>query len=302
MTSSAVIAQYNLLERLESLGPGDRYRARDTRLGRTVDLRLLPADFAPTDTDRTRVLDEARAVRGLSHPNVVALFDAGEHEGRIYFVFELPRGGALRRELTRHGLTPRRVLDVGIQVADALAEAHGRDLVHGALRADAIVVTDKDQVKVAGFGLPSLRAYGATHAGTVTEETAFSGPGSPAGAEAGELADIHALGALLYELVTGRPPSFSGPAARPVVPRELNVQSPPELDDVILRALAILPRSRYQSAATVAAELRSVLAMLDVREQEQPAAASVHLGKVLLLAATMLGVAAAVWWWVRRLG
>ena len=256
-----MIGDYNPLEPLEAVGPGERFRARDTRLGRTVDLRVLPPGFAPSPADRARVLDEARVARALSHPNVTALFDAGEHDGRVFFVFELPRGAPLRHAAAGRPLSPRRAVAIGIQIADAVAEAHGRDLVHGRLDLDALVLTDKEQVKVGGFGLPTLRAWDARHAGP-------AGPdgGAPRGSTADEAGDIHAVGAILYELLTGWAPAPAGAVGRPTVPRELNPESSPEVDDVILRAMAP-SAARYQTAVTLSAELRSVAARLDVRDE-----------------------------------
>ncbi len=283
------IGQYNLLEPLEPVGAGQRFRARDTRLGRTVDVRLMPPAFAADPATRALVLEEVRQARALSQPNVVALFDAGEHDGGLYFAFELPRGGPVRREMGVRPLAPRRAIEIGIQVAEALAEAHARDIVHGALQLDAILITDKNQVKISGFGLPTLRAFDAAH-GTAA-------PGEPAD----ERADLHALGAALYEMVTGRRPVASGAARRPIVPRELNPASPPELDDVILRAMAA-PESRYQTAVTMGAELRAVAAMLDVREAsaEDAGAPAIRIGKVFLLAALMLAILGVMAWWLLR--
>ncbi len=291
-TPVRVIAHYNVIERIDSPCPGDRFRARDTRLGRTVDLRLMPHDFAPTEAERASILEEAREARALSHPNIIATFDAGEHDERIYFVFELPRGGPVRREMVGQGrLAPRRAVDIGIQVADALGEAHARDMMHGALTIDSVLVTEKDQVKLAGLGLPSLRAY---------DVAGRRGAARPHRSTDGELADIQALGAILYQLVTGVPPTPTGAAGRPVVPRQLNPQSSPDVDDIILRALAPTPTSRYQTVVTMGAELRSVAAMLEVREESHAPASSVNVAKALLLALTMLGLAAAVVWWFSR--
>src|SRR5687768_9018550 len=121
MTASAplgVIGQYNLLEQLEPSGPGDLYRARDTRHGRTVAVRVLPSDLAP-DAEARRVLtDRAKGTTVLSHPNVTALFDVGEHEGRVYVVFEYHTGRALRAEMAGRAMNVRRAVEIAIQMAD----------------------------------------------------------------------------------------------------------------------------------------------------------------------------------------
>ncbi len=293
------IAQYTLLESLEPAGAGQRFRARDTRLGRTVDIRLMPPAFAADEATRSRVLEEVQQARALSQPNVVALFDAGEHEGSLYFVFELPRGGPVRREMGGRPLAPRRATEIGIQAAEALAAAHAHDIVHGALQLDSILITEKNQVKIVGFGLPTLRAFEA--AKTTSPGEAREGDGRRRREAPDDRADIHALGAALYEMVTGRRPVASGTAKRPTVPRELNPESPPELDDVILRAMASRT-SQYQTAVTMGAELRAVAAMLDVRETsaEEEAAPTIRIGKVFRLAALMIVVLGAIAWWVLR--
>ena len=107
---------YNLLERLEASGPGDLFRARDTKLGRTVAVRLLPADFT---VDRQRLIAAARGLSALSHPNVTALFDVGEHDSRVYLAFEFQKGQSLRAESAGRPMNVRRAVEIAIQIADA---------------------------------------------------------------------------------------------------------------------------------------------------------------------------------------
>ena len=126
MTDSApaplgVVAHYNLLERLDPAGPGDLYRARDTRLGRTVAIRLLPAGFSPNPA---ALIESARSLISLSHPNVITLFEVGEHEGRAFLAFEFLKGQSLRAEMAGRSLNVRRALDLAVQMADAVANAH----------------------------------------------------------------------------------------------------------------------------------------------------------------------------------
>ena len=114
------VAHYTLLERLESTGPGELYRARDTVRGRTVAVRLLPADFAAEPATRTHLLDAARALLTLSHPNVTTLFDAGEHEGRIFLAFEFLRGQSLRAEMAGRPMNVRRAVEIAMRIAASL--------------------------------------------------------------------------------------------------------------------------------------------------------------------------------------
>ena len=108
-----VVAHYNLLEQLEPAGPGDLYRARDTRLGRTVVVRLLPADFT---RDRAALIEQARGLTSLSHPNVTTLFDVGEHDGRVYLAFEFQKGQSLRAEAAGRPMNVRRAVEIAIQI------------------------------------------------------------------------------------------------------------------------------------------------------------------------------------------
>src|SRR5436190_12446124 len=126
----AVIADYNLLERLDPAGPGDLFRARDTRKGRTVAVRLLPEEFVDSST-RLTFMERARGLSTLSHPNVTTVFDVGEHDGRIYIVFEFLKGQSLRSEMGGRPINVRRAMDLAIQMGDAVADAHACGYVHG---------------------------------------------------------------------------------------------------------------------------------------------------------------------------
>ena len=150
-----VIAHYNLLERLEPSGPGDLFRARDTHRGRTVALRLLPADSTPGTSDREGLIAQARALVPLSHPNITTLFDAGEHEKRVFVAFEFLRGQSLRAEMAGRPMNPRRALELAIQITDAVSEAHASGFVHGGLSPESVMVTSKGHAKIPTFHLAS---------------------------------------------------------------------------------------------------------------------------------------------------
>ena len=121
-----VIGQYNLLERLEPAGPGELFRSRDTRKGRTVAVRLLPPDFVIA-ADRPRFIDRARAMSALSHPNITTIFDVGEHGSRLFLVFEFLTGRSLRSEMGARPLNVRRAIDMAIQMADAVKNDNTRN-------------------------------------------------------------------------------------------------------------------------------------------------------------------------------
>jgi serine/threonine protein kinase len=152
----AVVAHYNLLERLEPAGPGELFRARDTKLGRTVAVRLLPAGFTAPDA-REEFIGNARGLAALSHPNVTTLFDVGEHEGRIYLVFEFFKGQSLRSEMGGRPINVRRALDLAVQMADAVADAHACGYVHGGLSPESVVITAKG--RDSAFALASREGF-----------------------------------------------------------------------------------------------------------------------------------------------
>src|SRR5688572_8511574 len=291
-----VVAHYNLLERLEPAGPGELYRARDTRLGRTVAVRVLPADFPSEPALRADLLRKARALAALSHPNVTTLFEAGEHEGRLYLAFEFLKGQSLRAELAGRPMNVRRAVEMAIQMADAVADAHAAGFVHGGLSPDSIVITAKGHAKIPAFEL-AARAGFETDAAEVRLRD-YDSPEEAQGQSADERSDIYSVGAVLFEMLTTRRPLHRGAAA----PSVSNRHVPPELDDIVLRAVAPNPDSRFQSAATLAAELRSLAAILDVREgageeEEQAATRSTSVGRVMMMTAAILVALAVVFWW-----
>ena len=293
----AVIAHYNLLERLDPAGPGELYRARDTKKGRTVVVRVLPQDYVD-DAHRPAFIERAHGLVALSHPNVITVFDVGEHEQRIFIVFEFLKGQSLRHEMGGRPLNVRRAMDLAIQMADALADAHAVGYVHGGLSPDSVVITAKGHAKIPAFALASRDGFAAPGDATLHD---YDSPEEARGLPSDERSDIYSVGAVLFEMLTGRRPLHRGAAA----PSANNRHVPPELDDVVLKAVAPNPDSRYQSAATLAAELRSIGAMFDVRgavgdEDEHTEHAQHSVAGVVLLAIVMLLVIGAIVWWFVR--
>lgn len=315
------IAHYNLLERIGVGGLGDVYRARDTKVGRTVALKLLPPD-APGEGGMTgRFAEAVREASALSHPNIATLFDSGESGGRIYLVYEFVSGVSLRREIGGRAVNPRRALELGIQIADALAEAHARDIVHGDLRPETIMVTAKGSAKILDIGLSRWTRGGVARAAAATSPdhlpadvlsvAPYLSPEQALGSEIDARSDLFSFGAILYEMLTGRAAFVQASPASPVLnvirltpqrPSELNPALLVELDSIVGRALSKGIEGRYQSAASLGAELRSVAAVLDIRAGESSSSDLIPLEEdppsrawvaILLLAV----VAAAAWWY-----
>ena len=254
-----VIAHYNLLERLDPAGPGELYRARDTRHGRTVAIRWLPADYTDAGMSGAALVERARSLIPFSHPNVTTIFDAGTQDGRAYLVFEFLKGQSLRAEMGGRPVNVRRAVELAVQIADAIADAHAAGYVHGGLSPDSIVITAKGHAKIPAFELASRGGFepGADDA----RLRDYDSPEEARGQRADDRSDIYSVGAVLYEMLTTRRPSHRGAAA----PSASNRHVIRDLDEVVLKAVAPNPDLRYQSSATFAAELRAVAAILDVR-------------------------------------
>jgi len=295
-----VVAHYNLLERLEPAGPGELFRARDTRLGRTVTVRILPADFAREAAARAELVERAGALIALSHHNTTALFEVGEHEGCVYFVFEFQVGQSLRAEMSGREMNVRRAIEVAVQIADAVSDAHAAGFVHGGLSPDSIVITAKGHAKIPAFELASRAGFDANAAEARLHD--YDSPEEAKGLEPDERSDVYSVGAILYEMLTTRRPLHRGSAA----PSASNGHVPAELDAVVLKAVAPNPDSRFQSVAVLAAELRAIVALLDARgapgdeEERAEAPSSDTPRKLLLVAVSLLALGALAWWVAAR--
>ena len=292
-----VIAHYNLLETLDASGLGELFRARDTRHGRTVALRLLPADFTANPPE---LVERIRSVQVLSHPNAITVFDIGEHDGRVYVVFEFLKGQSLRLEMAGRAVNLRRSLDMAIQIADAVADAHAAGFVHRGLSPDAVVITAKGHAKIAAYDLAVQN--GLVYADGQARLPDYDAPEEARGEPPDDRSDVYSVGAILYEMLTMRRPMHRGASA----PSSTNPRVSKELDAVVLKAVAPNPDSRFQSVAAFAAELRSVSAAVSLgdsgatrRGEEAPVAATSMRGVVLTTAIILAGLAAIVWWATR---
>ena len=260
------IAHYKILGHLGAGGLGEVYRARDTRLGRTVAIKVLPAQLT-SDADRlSALLETVTRLTELSHPNIAVLFESGQEGADRYLVFEYVQGEPLGTIINGRALNVRRALEFAINLADALAEAHGAEMIHGDVRPDTIMITPKDRAKFINFGLASFTTGGVNR---VRPATPYVSPEEIAGRPPDSRSDIYALGAVLFEMVTGKQ------RTRGLALSGANPKVPLELDQLVGRMLAANVDSRAQSAATVGAELRSIAAVLDTRAEREEAAYAV---------------------------
>jgi serine/threonine protein kinase len=289
-----VVGHYNLLEALEPSGPGQLFRARDTRLGRTVALRWLPADFTPDAAARAELVAQARAMTSVSHPNVITLFDAGEHDGRAYMVFEFLRGQSLRQEIVGQHLNLRRIVETSVQIADALAAAHASGLVHGGLSPESVSITARGHAKVPAFWLAAHTGF--TDSGGTLRD--YDSPEEAQGQAPDDRSDVYSVGSILYEMLTGRRPNPRGSAA----PSASHRHVPKELDELTLRAVAPNPEHRPQSMALLAGELRAIAAAMDGRMPRdiiEGSAPSWSAGPAVRLGLIVAGLAGVLWWALR---
>jgi len=248
---------------------GEVYRARDTRLGRDVALKILPESFAREADRLHRFEQEARAVAALNHPNILAVFDIGESNDAPYLVSELLEGETLRVVLDRGALSSRKVIDYAVQIAQGLAAAHEKGIVHRDLKPENVFVTKDARIKILDFGLAKLaqKASAATSDGaTLTSHTAlgvvmgtasYMAPEQVRGEPADPRTDIFAFGAVLYEMLSGKrafrrdTPAETMTAVLKDDPPELTDTShpvPPSLDRIVRRCLEKDSEQRFQSA------------------------------------------------------
>ncbi len=282
MQPGSRIAHFEVLGLVGAGGMGEVYRARDTRLGRDVAIKVLPAEFA-SDPDRLRRFEqEARAVAALNHPNILALYDIGTDGGAPYIVTELLQGEPLRDRLTGSPMPSTKVLGVAIQVASGLAAAHEKGIVHRDLKPENIFVTKDGLAKILDFGLAKLAApenvgelakqttlLGATEAGTILGTVGYMSPEQVRGQNVDHRSDIFSLGCLLYEMVTGRRAFARVTAAdtmtailteEPPDPSSIGASVSLPLSRTIAHCLEKNPEERVQSARDLAFELRAILA------------------------------------------
>jgi serine/threonine-protein kinase len=258
-------------------GTASVYRATDRVLERTVAVKVLgvPADQDPAMVERFG--HEARAAAGLSHPNIVAVFDSGSQAGVHYLVMEYVQGETLADTLRRQGvLEPCRAAEVGRWVCEALGAAHARGLVHRDIKPANVLISQAGVVKVADFGIASAATPVLTRGGNLLGTAAYLSPEQAHGGPVDARSDLYALGCVLYELVTGAPPFMAdSPLDVPAPPSRRNPQVRPELEAVIMTALAKEPARRYQTAAAMGQDLERIVgAVLAGAVGLLPAAAS----------------------------
>jgi len=254
------------------------YKAQDVRLDRPAALKFLPRGLASSPAERERFNHEAKAASALNHPNITTVYEIGEHDGQLFIAMELVEGKTLKKLANEETPALDRILDIGIQLCEALAGAHEKGIVHRDIKGDNIMLTPKGQVKIMDFGLAKLKgAAKLTLTGSVLGTLAYMSPEQAQGKEVDRRSDIFSLGVVLYELITGKLP-FNGehPAAliyticneEPEPLTRFRNGVPENLLRILNKALAKGMEERYQNIADLNVDLSRVRKGLDLRPKE----------------------------------
>jgi serine/threonine protein kinase len=266
------LGHYALIAPLGAGGMGEVYRARDSRLERDVAIKVLPARLAHDGDARLRFEREAKAVAALNHPNILAIHDFGDHEGIVFAVTELLEGETLRARLSRAALPWRHAVDIANAVAEGLAAAHAKGIVHRDVKPENVFLTSDGRVKLLDFGLARRAALEdidaavtITGPGVIVGTIAYLSPEQVRGIPATPASDIFSLGCVIFEMLVGRQAFDRATAAETIVailtdaaPRVHVPEAPAELGQIVAHCLEKQPDDRFQSARDLAFNLRGL--------------------------------------------
>ena len=273
------VGPYKIHSLLGVGGMGEVYLAQDPRLDRVIALKILPTELASHPDQMRRFVREARAASALKHPNVATIYEIGESDGVHFIAMEYVEGTTLATKISGRPLDAVEIIEIGIQVADALDEAHSKGITHCDIKGTNIMLTSRGQAKVLDFGLAKIRrpehraatdeltTVVTTETGIVMGTVPYMSPEQALGKELDSRTDVFSLGVVLYEMATGRRP-FSGTCASETIDRILHAQPeaiarfnygvPAELERVVRKCLEKDRERRYQSARELLTDLRNL--------------------------------------------
>ena len=307
------LGPYQILSPLGAGGMGEVYRARDSRLGREVAVKVLPDTFSQDAERLRRFQQEAEAAGVLNHPNITAVYDVGSHAGALYVVQELLEGETLRAELTSGKLPPRRAVDYAVQIARGLSAAHEKGIVHRDLKPENLFITRDGRVKILDFGLAKrtqseqsgdgsslATAAAGTEPGVVLGTLGYMSPEQVKGRSADARSDIFSFGAILYEMLSGNRAFRADSAAETMSailkedPPDLSVTNrnvSPSLERIVRHCLEKNPERRFQSTSDVAFDLEELSGVSVEREGATAGAAPRRRGRLSSAATVVLASA-----------
>jgi serine/threonine protein kinase len=281
LETSTILSHYRILSKIGAGGMGEVYRAKDTRLDREVAIKVLPADFAKDEDRLRRFEQEARATSALNHPNILTVYDIGEHDGSPFIVSELLEGEELRAQLNDGVLPTRQAIEYAQQIASGLSAAHEKGIVHRDLKPENLFVTSDGRIKILDFGLAKLKPQKLaqsintdaptrmpqTDPGTVMGTVGYMSPEQVRGEELDHRSDLFSFGLILFEMLRGERAFQRETMAetmtailKDAVPElsETNAKISPQLERIVQRCLEKRPERRFQTASDLSFALETL--------------------------------------------